>query len=72
MNGMSGGSLTHGRAGPGVLGNLVLVIRIFEIWDSAVWADLDPGVLLVLEAEFLQRKKESVLKISVAITMAGI
>jgi hypothetical protein len=72
MNGMSGGSLTHGRAGPGVLGNLVLVIRIFEIWDSAFWADLDPGVLLVLEAEFLQRKKESVLKISVAITMAGI
>jgi hypothetical protein len=56
LNEVSGGRLTHGRAGVGVLGHLVLVIWIFEIRDSAVWADLDLGVLVVLEAEFLHKK----------------
>jgi hypothetical protein len=56
---MSGGGLTRGRAGAGVLGHLVLVIQIFRIQDSAVWANREPGILLVLEAEFLQSKKRA-------------
>jgi hypothetical protein len=46
-------SLTRGRSGVSVLGHLVLVIRIFRIQNSAVCSDLNPGVLYVLEAEFL-------------------
>jgi hypothetical protein len=72
LNGVSGGSLTRGRAGAGVLGHLVLVIRIFGIRNSAVWADLDPGVLAVLKAELLQRGKEFMLEISAAVIVAGI
>jgi hypothetical protein len=53
---VSGRSLTRGRAGAGVLGHLVLVIRIFRIQDSAFWGDLDLGVLTVLKTELLQRK----------------
>jgi hypothetical protein len=47
------GSLTRGRSGAGVLRHLVLVIQIFRIRNSAVYNDLNPGVLYVLEAEFL-------------------
>jgi hypothetical protein len=39
------GGLTRGRGGVGVLGHLVFVIRIFRIWNSAVWSDSNPGVL---------------------------
>jgi hypothetical protein len=56
LDGVSGRGLTHGRAGAGVLRHLILVVRIFRIRDCAVRGDLDPGVLLVLEAELLQRK----------------
>jgi hypothetical protein len=52
---VSGRSLTHGRASAGVLGHLVLVIRIFRIRDRAFWGDLDLGVLMVLKTELLQR-----------------
>jgi hypothetical protein len=52
------GSLTRGRSGVGVLGHLVLVIRIFRIWHGAVCSDLNPGVLYVLEDEFLQERKQ--------------
>jgi hypothetical protein len=52
------GSLTRGRSGAGVLGHLVFVIRIFRIQHSAIRSDDDPGVLLVLETEFLQRRKK--------------
>jgi hypothetical protein len=56
---MSGrGSLTRGRSSAGVLGHLVLVIRIFRIQNSVVCSDLNPGVLYVLEAEFLQERKQ--------------
>jgi hypothetical protein len=51
------GGLTHGKSGAGVLGHLVFVIRIFRIRHNAIWSDDDPGVLLVLEAKFLQRRK---------------
>jgi hypothetical protein len=51
------GSLTRGRSGAGVLGHLVFVIRILWIRHSTVRGNLNPGVLLVLEAEFLQRRK---------------
>jgi hypothetical protein len=56
VDGVLGGSLTRGRAGAGVLGHLVLVVRIFRIRNSVVQGDLDPGALLVLEAKPLQRK----------------
>jgi hypothetical protein len=52
------GSLTRGRSGAGVLGHLVLVIRIFRIRNSAVCSDLNPGVLYILEAEFLQKRRQ--------------
>jgi hypothetical protein len=52
------GSLTHGRSGTGVLGHLVLMIQIFRIQNSAVYNDLNLGVLYVLEAEFLQKGKQ--------------
>jgi hypothetical protein len=48
------GGLTHGRSGVGVLGHFVFVIRIFRIRHSAVWSNNNPGILQVLEAEFLQ------------------
>jgi hypothetical protein len=48
LNGTSGRSLTRGRSGAGVLGHLILVIQIFRIRGSAVWGDLDLGVLTVL------------------------
>jgi hypothetical protein len=47
------GSLTRGRSGAGVLGHLVLMVRILRIRNNAVCSDLNPGVLYVLEAEFL-------------------
>jgi hypothetical protein len=34
------------------------MIRIFGIPNSAVFSDLNPGVLYVLEAEFLQERKQ--------------
>jgi hypothetical protein len=52
------GSLTRGRSGTGVLGHLVLMVRILRIRNSAVCSDLNPGVLYVLEAEFLQERKQ--------------
>jgi hypothetical protein len=52
------GSLTCGRSGVGVLGHLIFVIQIFRIRYSAVRSDDDLGVLLVLETEFLQRRKK--------------
>jgi hypothetical protein len=52
------GSLTRGRSGAGVLGHLVLVIRIFRIRNSAVCSDLHQGVLYVQEGEFLQERKQ--------------
>jgi hypothetical protein len=55
---MSGrGGLTRGKSGTGVLGHLVFMIRIFRIRHNVIWSDDDPRVLLVLEAEFLQRRK---------------
>jgi hypothetical protein len=52
------GSLTRGRSGAGVLGHLVLVVQIFRIRNSAVCSNLNLGVLYVLEAEFLQERKQ--------------
>jgi hypothetical protein len=54
---MSGGGLTRGRGGAGVLRHLIFVIRILGVWNSAFWSYLDPGVLLILEVKSLQRKK---------------
>jgi hypothetical protein len=52
------GSLTRGRSGAGVLGHLIFVIRIFRIQHGAVYSNLNPGILYVLEAEFLQERKQ--------------
>jgi hypothetical protein len=52
------GSLTRGISGAGVLGHLVLMIRIFSIRNNAVCSNLNLGVLYVLEAEFMQKRKQ--------------
>jgi hypothetical protein len=52
------GSLTRGRSGAGVLGHLVFVIRIFRIRNSAVRSDDNPGILQVLEAKLLRKRKK--------------
>jgi hypothetical protein len=52
------GGLTRGRSSAGVLGHLVLVIRIFRIRNSVVWSNCNLGILQVLEAELLQKRKE--------------
>jgi hypothetical protein len=52
------GSLTRGRSGTGVLGHLIFVVRIFRIRHGAVCSDLNPGILYVLEAKFLQERKQ--------------
>jgi hypothetical protein len=57
LDGVSGRGLSCGRAGAGVLRHLILVVWFFWIRDSAVRGDLDLGVLLVLEAELLQREE---------------
>jgi hypothetical protein len=46
------------QKGAGVLGHLVLMIRIFRIQNSAVCSDLNLGVLYILEAEFLQKRRQ--------------
>jgi hypothetical protein len=48
------GGLTRGRSDTGVLGHLVFMIWIFRIRHSVIWSNNDPGILQVLEAEFLQ------------------
>jgi hypothetical protein len=52
------GGLTCGKSGTGVLGHLVFVIRIFWIRHGAIYSNSNPGILYVLEAEFLQERKE--------------
>jgi hypothetical protein len=48
------GGLTRSGSGAGVLGHLVFVVRIFRIQNSAIQDNGNPGVLQILEAEFLQ------------------
>jgi hypothetical protein len=60
LEGVSGRSLTRDRAGAGVLRHLVLVVQIFLVRDSVVWGYGDLGVLLGLEAKFLQRKRVNI------------
>jgi hypothetical protein len=58
LSGVPGGRvLTRGRGSTGVPGQLVPMIRIFNVRSGAVCRDLDPGVLHTLEAELLHRAK---------------
>jgi hypothetical protein len=55
---MPGGRvLTRGRGGTGVPGQLVPMIRIFNVRGGVVCRDLDPGVLHILEAKLLRGAK---------------
>jgi hypothetical protein len=65
------GGLTHGRSSAGVLGHLVFVIRIFRIRHSVIRSDANPGVLLVLETEFLQKRKKVYLRTKIKLGCIG-